>query len=237
MHRFRVYAPLEAGMTRVPLDPDEAHFAGKVLRLRSGDTVEVFSGNGAVGLGNVLFLPGSRIEVDLRDVQQFPRNARQVHLAAGQPKPGSGATGRLVQTACELGASSLHLFRGQLSQGRSQDKSQKWAKVAREALRVSKGAWATQVFQWDSLAAFLAGAQDPGPLLACFEDERGTPLLGVAELLGSCTLVIGPEGGLGDEEVRQLSARRAIPVTLGTLVLRTEVAALCALSGALLAGS
>jgi 16S rRNA (uracil1498-N3)-methyltransferase len=43
-------------------------------------------------------------------------------------------------------------------------------------------------------------------------------------------LIIGPEGGLDRAEVEALIAKGATPVTLGRLILRTETAALAALS-------
>jgi 16S rRNA (uracil1498-N3)-methyltransferase len=47
---------------------------------------------------------------------------------------------------------------------------------------------------------------------------------------GNCVIVIGPEGGFTDEEISLASARRFIPVSLGPRRLRTETAALAALS-------
>jgi 16S rRNA (uracil1498-N3)-methyltransferase len=81
---------------------------------------------------------------------------------------------------------------------------------------------------------FSAVSSLPGDpaVLVLDEEERSLPLSTAVASLGSrpLALVIGPEGGLARDEVTALVAKGALSVTLGRLVLRTETAALAALS-------
>ncbi len=62
------------------------------------------------------------------------------------------------------------------------------------------------------------------------DEEEKTLRLSDALTGAPVALVVGPEGGLSREEVKRLQQRGGVCVTLGPRVLRTETAALAALS-------
>ena len=66
-----------------------------------------------------------------------------------------------------------------------------------------------------------------------WEDTRGYSLPRLREELPDLrelAVVIGPEGGMSEEEVAQMRSAGCRPVTLGPRILRTETAGLAALS-------
>ncbi|HWP41794.1 MAG TPA: RsmE family RNA methyltransferase, partial [Blastocatellia bacterium] len=66
-----------------------------------------------------------------------------------------------------------------------------------------------------------------------FSERGGEPLRGALESAGGASAVavlIGPEGGWSDAELELFVARGARPVTLGPRVLRTETAAIAAIT-------
>ena len=70
-------------------------------------------------------------------------------------------------------------------------------------------------------------------LLVLWEGERSRPIgaaLRAGPVSGPVALLVGPEGGLGEEEVALATSRGGVPVTLGPLVLRTETAGMAALA-------
>lgn len=81
------------------------------------------------------------------------------------------------------------------------------------------------------LDALLGAWPDDVPMLACLERRGGAALLDTSVSGGSCAVLIGPEGGFTAEEAAGLERQRGIiPVSLGPRILRSETAALYALS-------
>ena len=70
----------------------------------------------------------------------------------------------------------------------------------------------------------------PGAQLLVLDEEEKTTRLSAAVEAGTPVLVVGPEGGLTRAEVELLRTQGARTVTLGPRILRTETAALAALS-------
>ena len=93
---------------------------------------------------------------------------------------------------------------------------ERWRSTAREAGKQSRRAWFPEVTALHTTAQV---AQLPGTRLVLHE-EASQPLSGLA-LTGDVVLVVGPEGGIGAEE---LAALGGAPVRLGPSVLRTSTA-------------
>jgi 16S rRNA (uracil1498-N3)-methyltransferase len=97
------------------------------------------------------------------------------------------------------------------------DKSlQRWRSTAQEAAKQSRRAWFPEVREVASTADVVGL---PGQLVVLHE-EASTPLSAV-ELTGDVVLVVGPEGGIGADE---LAALGGTAVRLGDTVLRTSTA-------------
>lgn len=105
----------------------------------------------------------------------------------------------------------------------------RWRAVARSAARQSRRAFIPEVSGVCSTAELVARIGGGGLTLVLHESAT-TPLRELdpagAEAI---TLVVGPEGGVSDEEITALTAAGAYPVRLGPTVLRTSTAAAVAL--------
>jgi 16S rRNA (uracil1498-N3)-methyltransferase len=113
-------------------------------------------------------------------------------------------------------------------------KAEKWRQTAVEAIKQCGQRWLPQVEPPMTLPAWLARGEkfdltlvaslqeDSRHLRAYFPPARGAP--------GTICVWIGPEGDFAPEEMEAIKGAGALPITLGPLVLRSETAALCALS-------
>ncbi len=234
MHRF--YAdPARSDAERFVLAPEDANHAVRVLRLRPGEEAEIFW-DGQRFLSVLEEFSGP--EVSLRPVRPLPSTEPHLSLTLFQGLPKSDKMDWIVQKAVELGAVrvvpvafSRSVVR--LNEKEAEKKRERWQKIAREACKQSGRCREPEVTLPFSLSAlpdlFASCEQVAVPWEECPE---GGPLSFVSRhpSLASLGVVIGPEGGISPDEIRELQRMGCEPVTLGKRILRTETAGLAALS-------
>jgi len=138
----------------------------------------------------------------------------------------------IIQKATELGVSAIFPFKSAKSisleeRESKQKKAHRWQEIAVKAVQQSRRAKVPRV---DYLSSFKAAMEccKPDSLKIILWEKRGESL---KELLKSsrprkvCVLV-GPEGGLTEEEVALAREHGFIPAKLGQRILRTETAAI-----------
>lgn len=229
MHRFMVLAaPTEEAI----LEGDQARQIATVLRLAAGERV-------------ILVADGLEHEVALERVTARRVSGRVIarrlitteppfRLTLALPLLKGDRSEEIIEAATQLGASRFVPFVSARSVATdlSAAKLERWRRIARESAETARRAVAPVIeptVGWAALADRLDGT-----VLICWEEATG-PHLGTVVVSGRCSLVIGPEGGLGADEVAALVARGARAVSLGPRNLRAETAAMAAV--ALLVGA
>jgi 16S rRNA (uracil1498-N3)-methyltransferase len=216
---------------RVLVEGDEAHHAVAVRRLRVGEPVVLTDGAGTTVTAMVAATGKRELSVEVVDVVTAPAPDPSLTVVQALPK---GDRGELaVEVLTEIGVSTVVPWAASRSvavwKGERADKSlARWRSTAREAAKQSRRAWFPQVTGLSStsdVVALLAAAD-----LAVVLHEEATTSLSSLELptTGSVAVVVGPEGGLTDDEVTAFAAAGAVPVRLGAEVLRTSTAGLAA---------
>jgi 16S rRNA (uracil1498-N3)-methyltransferase len=246
--RFFVDLPL-APNTRVPLPADIAHHAFRVLRLRDGEDVILFNGQGgqvparleAEGKGGWAALG----DHDPREAELPGRITLVQGIASGDKMDW------VIEKAVEVGAHAIQPIAAnrsvlRLSGDRLDKRLVHWRRIAVAACEQSGRNRVPQVFapltpEQYFLSAYPAGpdgvsaAPSPAPLrLICDPDakDRLTILATqrAGDLANGVELLIGPEGGWSPEEM-DLAARHGVqPVRFGDRVLRTETAGIALVS-------
>jgi 16S rRNA (uracil1498-N3)-methyltransferase len=209
------------------IDGPAQHYLFHVHRLKPGDPLEVFDGNGHAFAARVV----SQAELELSAPQRAPK-VREVHVVQGMPK--ADKLELVIQKASELWASSVYPVFCERSVVKSSESDLKkllrWQKIADEAARQCGRSEVLKVHPAVPLAALaLEGAK----VLVLDETETQATLSDAVRASAPAeplALVVGPEGGLSPAERELLHRKGGKSVTLGRLVLRTETAALAALS-------
>jgi 16S rRNA (uracil1498-N3)-methyltransferase len=107
----------------------------------------------------------------------------------------------------------------------------RWRSTAREASKQARRPWFAEVTE-PAGTAEVVGLVEAADRAVVLHEEATSPLAGVVPS-GSLLVVVGPEGGLSDEEVAAFEAAGAHAVRLGPEVLRTSTAGVAAVAALL----
>lgn len=217
------------------LPAEESHHVAKVLRLRPHDPVELFDGRGRVGRGELSAVDRRRSQVRLQEVISTQPAHPAVHVAFAVPK--GKRLDWLLEKAPELAASSLQpvVFARSVAGGDtlSEAKRQRWMGHIVSAAKQSGLNHLPQLRPMVALRELLASTDGSLRLLGD-ASERSVPLrtaLAEAGETPDVTLLVGPEGGLNEEELAAADDAGVRRVRLGSTTLRVETAAVALLAG------
>ena len=239
MQRRRFYAPPdERDDTRITLSADESHHLLHVLRLQRGAEVFVFDGCGAEFRCIVSASAGKRAVLEiveaLTDAVESP-----LQLTLAQALVKGEKFDLIVQKATELGVNrivplSCDHADMKLNREQSAKKIERWQRISMEALKQCGRRSLVEISLPMTLAEFIEASEAASPSARLFFNERGGARLQEAlEKLSDqrvVTVLTGPEGGWSDAEIALLNHSACQAVTLGKRILRTETAALVAVT-------
>jgi 16S rRNA (uracil1498-N3)-methyltransferase len=242
LHRFFVTDDLGAeARAGVELGLSEAdlHHMTRVLRLVAGDRIIVADPTGASSEATIVSVTPEGAVADIDAPLTRPKRPRIVLAPAMARRERMEFT---VQKATELGVDEIWPVVTErcvvrLDEDRAGRRTERWRRIAEEAAKQSQRADVPQVREPVTLSALAAEAGRFDVVLVPWE-EASAGGLGIGSALDaagatagtSVLLVIGPEGGLGQSEVAVLEAAGGVVVTLGDAVLRTETAAVVAVT-------
>ncbi len=235
MRLTRVYvdAPVTAGKRLVVAGSAANHIA-RVLRLRSGDALTVFDGSGGEFGARVEEFRKEAVVVAVEEHRILDRES-PLSLTLAQGISRGERMDWIIQKATELGASRIVPVFTKRSVVRLDDKQaerklQHWRAIAVSACEQCGRNRLPDVAAPVDFFDVLPAAFSPGEtrlLLSPTGDLRIDDLEGVGN---GITVLIGPEGGLEDVEQETAIAAGFKTVRLGPRVLRTETAAIAALT-------
>jgi 16S rRNA (uracil1498-N3)-methyltransferase len=230
---FYVDALPEVGELAV-VDGDEGFHAANVRRIRTGEELDLGDGNGAVAHCVVEDAAKGRLTARVLDRWLVPAAAPAVTVVQALPK--SDRSELAIELATEAGADAVIAWAASRSVARwdglaKVDKGlRRWGAVARSAARQSRRPYIPPVTGVVSTAELVQQVRDDGATALVLHESATVKLseLPVAQA-DSLLLVVGPEGGIADDEIAALTAAGATAVRLGPTVLRTSSAAAVAL--------
>jgi len=236
MSRRRFYVqPTDISGSLISLSKEETHHLVHVLRLMPGDEVFVFDGCGNEYRCIVRAESGSRAKLEvvwpLSDVVESP-----VWLTLAQSLAKSDKFDLIVQKATELGVSRIIPLTTEhadvrVSRDQGNRRLDRWRRISLEALKQCGRRRLVEITQPITVKTLLE-AEDRGSLLV-FSEKGGTSIAAALRRAGTrhdLTILIGPEGGWSHAELALLNDRGVTAVSLGPRILRTETAALVAIT-------
>jgi 16S rRNA (uracil1498-N3)-methyltransferase len=213
------------------LDGPEGRHAAAVRRLRAGERVDLTDGAGGVAECVVREVLKDSLRLDVIGRYDVEPPKPRLVVVQGLPK---GDRGELaVEMMTEAGVDVIVPWSA--SRSITQWKGDKvakalnrWRSTAREAGKQARRFHLPEVTEPASTVQ-VEGLLSNAALALVLHEEAVEPLSGVAlPPGGDIVVVVGPEGGVSDEELTRFTAAKAVPVLLGPTVLRTSTAGVAA---------
>ncbi len=235
MHTTRIHvdSPLTAGM-ELPLTGQAAEHISRVLRLLPGDPITLFNGDGCDY--HSLILAANKRGVSVRIESAHSADSESpLALTLAQGVARGEKMDWIVQKATELGVVRIvplvtERSEVRLDMERAQKRLARWRTVAISACEQSGRARVPRIDPALSLEAWLEQLTADGSLRLSLLPNAHKSIRTLQFATPAGVLVIGPEGGLGDRDIRALRAANFGDVCLGPRILRTETAGLAALA-------
>lgn len=238
MHRFFI-APEGITGSIVEIDGVQARHLEKVLRLKAGDRVLVFDGQGHEYQVKLL---GKEKDTWKGEIESIIADTGEpgVRLTLVQGIPKGDKMDTIIQKAVEIGVKRIIPMCSEhnvvrLTGDKATKKVQRWQLIAREACKQCRRNIIPQISSVVDFAALLPGLADY-PVVMLYEHEEQLRLGRLLKEQGrnfreqDIYLLVGPEGGFSDQEVELARRQNAYIAGLGPGILRTETAGLVAAS-------
>ena len=217
---------------RVELGGSEGKHAASVRRMRVGEAIQLTNGHGLRVKGSVVEVFPKSLIVDISQVTEDAIPTNQIFLIQALAK---GDRDELaIQAATELGAVAVIPWQAERSISRwdaaKAAKGQaRWQLICDEAAKQSLRTHFPLVAMPLSSAevAKIVGDFD---LVIVLDPTSKLGLAKLERLSGKVALVVGPEGGISDEELELFENAGAVRVHLGESILRTSTAGIAAIS-------
>jgi 16S rRNA (uracil1498-N3)-methyltransferase len=210
MRLTRVYlgATLTPGSV-VELPPETASHVAKVLRGRAGDELIVFNGDGREFFGSIESVRGTRVTASVGGATTVDRESA-LSITLVQCVPRGDRMDFIIQKATELGVTRIVPV---LSQ--------------RSVVRLDSAQAAAKAVHWRAVAINACEQCGRNRLPLVEPESRPADL---PHLTSAAEIAIGPEGGFTPEELDALHIANFVKIRLGPRILRTETAAIAAMT-------
>ncbi len=215
----------------VVLDGPEGRHAAKVRRLGVGERLDLSNGAGLLCAGRVDEVVGDQLRVRL--IERLRTERPEPLIVVAQALAKGDRDERAVEVMTEVGVDAIVPWAASRSIVRwDADKAAKgaakWRSVAREAGKQARRPWLPEVAALASTEGVVSLLREAA--LGVVLHESATDALTEMELpaAGRIVVVVGPEGGISDDELAAFDAAGAAAYRLGASVLRTSTAGVVA---------
>ena len=228
----RLYSPQLLPLEQIiTLEAAASHYIGKVLRMQEKQEVIIFNGLAEQVSAHITSISKKHVCVFVNSYLPGPP-ASSLHTHLGQVMSRGERMDFAIQKATELGVNEITpLFSNRcevkLDAARQAKRLTHWQQIAISACEQSGRIDIPHIYPPTLLNDWLEHTQAQSKLVL---HPYQTQPLASQDTPASCALLIGPEGGLTDQEVEQAQAQGYTGLNLGPRILRTETAPLAALT-------
>jgi len=228
----RVFTPQALTLnSTLELAEAQSHYLSKVLRMQSGRELILFNGEGGEYSAEIFAVHKKQLEVLVKDFlpenRQSPLN---LELAIGVSR--GERMDWVLQKATELGVTKItplitERTEVKLSGERADKKMEHWQQIIISACEQCQRNILPELSEPQNFSDWIDTCDAELKFVLHHRNNQGFSKDKSAK---NISLLIGPEGGLDNDEIAQAVAKNFSPLTLGPRVLRTETAPVAAIS-------
>jgi 16S rRNA (uracil1498-N3)-methyltransferase len=219
---------------RVLLHGEEGRHAATVKRIRAGEQVVLTDGAGTSATCSVTEASKSSLVLEIEATRFIERATPSITVVQALPKGDRGELAVEMLTEIDVdrivpwaAARSVAVWKGE----RAAKGMAKWQATARTAAKQARRSWLPEIDELattEDVVALIAAAD----LAVVLHEDAELPLAEVSlDAATSIVVIVGPEGGISEEELEVFSGART--VRLGSSVLRTSTAGVAAVAALL----
>jgi 16S rRNA (uracil1498-N3)-methyltransferase len=242
MQRYFI-PPEQFHESTVTITGSDAHHIIRVMRSQLGDTVICSNGSNREALVALSSLEKDAVEADIVEELELKNEALiEVWIAQSLPKGDKLET--VIQKNTEIGAARFIPFVSertivQYDEKKAVKLQERWDKIAKEAAEQAHRNRVPEITKPLTWKQTLQLVSKVDLALICYEKESGLQLKLLLRQTfsqdssfrsGRVLLLVGPEGGFSEKEINEAVTAGCHSISLGARILRTETAAMVALT-------
>ena len=205
---------------------DNAHHAERVLRMKSGEELLVSDGAGSWARCRITYI--SKKETRLEILESGEEVPPESEISVLQALPKSDRAREAVELLTAAGATKIYPWQAARSIGKESDK---WQSYSIEASKQSRRFFIPKVNEKLNTEGALELCKEFDQILICHESAT-QKLTEVVKPAKRTLIIIGPEGGISDEELEKFESAGGKSLKLGRPILRSAHAGIAAISAA-----
>ena len=216
----------------ITIDGPEFKHITKVMRLNAGDHIQIFDGNGTIASGNIVEISKHSALVQPENIEVIPNPNSQSPIIIAASIAKKDRFEWLISKCTELGVDHIYpvIFDRTVKQpGNEKKLLERYRTIALNAAKQCQRLYLPEIESPATLAQTLANIKNQ------YSDTQFMigSLDNTAEKIDKCfskgsptAALIGPEGGMTDDEINYLESQGAHPIRLTSTILRIETAAI-----------
>lgn len=236
MSHKRLFVPEIKRQNYEIIHPEQIHYLKNVLRVRKKEEIIILDGKGWEYKTEVKELSLNKIKVALKEEIFYPPLDYRITLYQSLLK--NPKMDFLIQKMSELKVDKFvpmiteRSLKCKLSEEKIRNKVAHWKKIVQFSASGSRGVRLMEVERPVMLRKTIKEEETFDKAIVFWEEEQRSlkEVLTNPEEIKNIFLFIGPEGGFSKEEVKCLESQGVISASLGNQILRSETAAIVAVS-------
>ncbi|KXG78518.1 Ribosomal RNA small subunit methyltransferase E [Fervidicola ferrireducens] len=217
----------------IEITGEDAHHIANVLRMGKGDDLQISNGRDTVCKAQIVevLFGGKKIKVKIIEKNNFEMRGPRITLFQGVPK--GQKFDFILQKNTELGVAEFvpvitKRTVVEIDRKKMKSRTERWQKIVKEAAKQCRRPDLPKVHGPVDFDECVAALKKYPLVLVPWEEERKIflkPFLSsFSEKIREIAVLIGPEGGFSEDEIKKARESGAVTVSLGKRILRTETA-------------